>query len=125
MSAPAVDPRPEAQHVRVTFDGKARPLPHAPNLLRVELGSRTVVIDTADPDVRVDYPTPPRVWTDGDVVQHSADTWTLTRERGRWLSTRRPNDLDTWTDEKVSAALIENSNGWGRLTILRYQHGGE
>lgn len=115
--------------VRVVLEGEAVEVTREglPMLLRVyPTGSGiTALVDPAAASVTVEDIAPPRVWMDGDVVQHSEDTWTLTRERGQWLSTRIPNKAGYWTDEKVTAGVVDNGNGWGSLRVLRYQHGGD
>jgi hypothetical protein len=114
----------ERRPVRVTIEGEAYS-PAGGVLIVVRKDGGKIVFPSAAAGVTVEDIVPPRVWTDGDVVQHSTDTWTLTRERGQWLSTRQPDQPDYWTDDMVTKALRDNRNGWGRLVALRYQHGGD
>lgn len=111
-----VQPEAEPRHVRVTVDGLARPLSHAPNLLRIQLGGRTVVVDTNDPDVLVEYPEPAREWTDGDVILTPHTVWR--RDNGRWHSAGGQVALDADLEHE----LANPDKGW---RVLRYQHGGD
>lgn len=115
MSAGTVAPLPEAKHVRVCFDGVARTLAHQPTLLRVEVGNRVVIVDTADKDVVVEYPEPARTWTDGDVVAREQCVWS--RTAGTWHCVG-PFGVQSAMDTDVDQMLAN-----GTVHVVRYQRG--
>lgn len=105
----------EVQHVRVTVDGEARPLSHCPELLRVRVGGHTILVDTRSPDVLVEYPEPPRVWRDGDVVARGQFVWS--RTDGRWHAVGAFG-VQTAYDADVDGMLVA-----GTVEVVRYQGG--
>lgn len=114
------------RRVRVTVEGEAREVSGRCGVLRIDLAADasglvpTVMVNPAWSGVSVEDVAPSYNWRDGDVVQHDPEGWTLTRDRGRWASSRNPAAV--WTDGMVSQSILP-ANGWGRFVLLRYQGG--
>lgn len=117
--APPVAPITSGKRVRITITGHAHQLAHRPELLRVDTGGVSLMLDTSTAGVTVEDDPDGMAWTDGDVVQHSREHWTLTRTAGRWRSSL-PHGTP-WEDADVSVSLQDTGNGWGHLEVLRSQ----
>ena len=103
-----------SRRVRVTLEGDAHGFPGS-DVLRVFVGaSQCVTVDPSWPHVSVEDVEPPRVWTDGDVVQGVQHVWT--RHGTAWHT---PAVGGVLTDALVS----EGVGGCEQWTPLRYQHG--
>lgn len=111
----------ERRPVRVTLEGEAyRPTPGSDNVLMVVLPSGSKVCLTEGLGITVEDIEPPRVWTDGDVVQAPTGL-TYSRDHGEWTGySRNVGRLGPHSDEET-ARDVRN----GFLTVLRYQHGGD
>jgi hypothetical protein len=122
MTTTTIPADPTPTHVRITVEGTARPFGTG-DLLRVEYDSGVLLIDPEVDSVDVEYLPEPRMWADGDVVQHATAGWTLTRMRSSWVSSNPKAPRDHWTDELVTKHLTDRGNGWDHLRVLRYQAG--
>lgn len=109
----ATDRRP----VRVTLEGEAYRPHGADSVLMVVLASGHKVCLTEGLGVTVEDVAPPRVWTDGDVVQHPRGNYVAQRRHGEWRTTTMPPD-QSWPDSKVNEAVAAAG-----LLVLRYQAG--
>lgn len=107
--------------VRVTIEGEAYS-PDATNsvVIVVRQDGGKVCLPADAPGVTVENIEPPRVWTDGDVVQHVTDNrvWRRVKtEAGhRWTNGFMGLLVDTTVSVRVDR---------GELRVLRYQHGGD
>lgn len=104
-----------ARRVRVTVEGTAEQASHMPSVLRIQLGSGHLYVDTAAPGVTLEELAPPRTWTDGDVVQGAGAAWS--RVDGQWLCPSAFGFSSTAQDGDVNDLLAS-----GKWQVLRYQH---
>lgn len=105
--------------VRLTIEGERTS--HSGNaVVRVKYGpNASVLVDTTHDTVTVEDIVPPRVWTDGDVVQEVASDRV-------WRRVHREDGQHAWsngflavrTDHAVSALVARGDN-----RVLRYQAG--
>ena len=104
-----------ARRVRVTVEGTAEQASHMPSVLRIQLGSGHLYVDTAAPGVTLEELAPPRTWSDGDVVQGAGAAWS--RVDGQWLCPDSFGDCQAARD-----ADVDDQVATGRWQVLRYQH---
>ena len=112
--------------VRVTIEGTGRPVGHDPDLMRLDYNGSVLLVNVANDGVTVENIDPPRVWTDGDVVQ--IDTGrilhTYTRSAGShgdtypWASTG-----DSMSDVGMTSYVDNPSPAGWTVRVLRYQAG--
>lgn len=123
MSAATVRPEAAPTPVRVTIDGEAVALAHAPQLLRVTYGGATLMVRTDHPGVAVEHREPERVWTDGDLVE-SGTGWIGWRERAAWWTTTQARlGTETTTGPFATDARMSELARDGSVSVLRYQAG--
>lgn len=111
------------RRVLVTIEGTAREMlrPGLPDMLRVrpEGSPVTVLVDPDAPGVTVETIAPPRVWTDGDVVQE-ADTDRV------WRRVLREDGCHRWTNGFLALrtdGVVDDMLARGQVRVLRYQAG--
>lgn len=106
--------------VRVTIDGEAYS-PADGVLIVVRKDGGKIVFPAKAEGVTVEDTLPPRVWTDGDVVQHVDGNYTAQRiATDKWRTTESGAG-SKWNDDAAVSELVDA----GRLIVLRYQHGGD
>lgn len=122
MAAPEITDR----RVRVTILGYAHELNRASHLqgvMRVvpDGNRRTVLlVDPSMEGVHVEDLPRERMWQEGDVVAGDAAVYVRGAD-GTWKGTTTTGIAVTWTDEQVTEATAQVSDG---LEVLRYQAGG-
>jgi hypothetical protein len=107
------------QHVRITLEGVAECVPDG-QVLRVRMGGSDgplVLVSKAWPGVSVEDVTPPRTWTDGDVIAEGSDVWA--RVDGRWLKAGADKRWGA-SDDTANRTLARYPLA---TTVLRYQVG--
>ena len=118
--------RTDRRPVRVTIDGEAYSPAEGVLIVVRQDGGKVCLVE--GPGVLVEDVEPPRVWTDGDVIQVRvlSGYWCATRTNdGEWWTTaqaQRPErEHKPWGDDDTVSGIV----GRGVATVLRYQSGGD
>ena len=109
------------QHVRITLEGVADGVPDG-QVLRVRMGGSDgplVLVSKAWPGITVEDVTPPRTWTDGDVVQ--SPTHVYSRDGGEWRGHSMSGLGPAGGPHSDGTTARDVASGF--LTVLRYQAG--
>lgn len=103
----------EGRRVRVTVEGFARAVKHDSRYLYIKHGEHSFLVCAEAEGVTVEDVVPPRVWTDGDVVQTRLQVFE--RRDGRWRT--------TGSHLSCGDATMDGLVGGGSAKVLRYQAG--
>ena len=105
----------EGRPARVTIEGTTKSDPSA-QFLVINTGHEVHEFHLTDPAVQVEYLTPPRVWTDWDVVAGAFGGRVHYRRDGYWWAGGSRTLL---FDDEMTSYVDRRNNPW---RVLRYQH---
>ena len=101
------------RRARVTFEGEVVAYVDRPvKRITLQLDDNSKHTFYGEP-AEIKFFDPPRVWTDGDLLQHTAALSTLTRIGGVWHHSDGITFSDNWVNEKMRGGLWK---------VIKYRH---